>query len=71
MRKRSARVIGCLPLYHTALGPGLQNGEVLGHARGVIAIGHIATGWLALGGWAQGGSRINEPHGVNRSPGGY
>ena len=54
VRKRSSKVICGLPLYDIALGPDLQKGEVRGHARGIIAIGDVATGWLAVGGAARG-----------------
>lgn len=53
-RKRSGRMICGLPLYDIALGPDLEKGEARGHARGIIAIGDVATGWLALGGVARG-----------------
>ena len=43
-----------LPLYHIALGPDLAAGQMRGHARGIVAIGDIATGVLAIGGLAGG-----------------
>ena len=54
IRKRSDRYYWGLPLYDIALGPDPEKGELRGHARGVIAIGDIATGVLAVGGIARG-----------------
>jgi hypothetical protein len=54
VRKRSERMIGNWPLYEVAIGPDLERGEMRGHARGIIAVGDIATGVLALGGIARG-----------------
>jgi len=54
LRKRADWGIGDLPFYDIALGPDLSRGQMRGHAKGVIAIGDIATGFLALGGWARG-----------------
>jgi hypothetical protein len=54
IRKRSRRFWWGLPLYDIAMGPDLARGEMRGHARGIIAIGDIATGVLALGGVARG-----------------
>lgn len=51
-RYRSATVVYGLPLIDIALGVG--DGGKPGHARGIIAIGDVATGWLALGGFARG-----------------
>ena len=42
------------PLVSIALGPDSANNEIRGHARGIIAIGDVATGVLALGGIARG-----------------
>jgi len=47
------RVLG-LPLVAVATGPDSAAGEFRGHARGIIAIGDIATGVFALGGLARG-----------------
>ena len=55
VRYRSAAGIGELPLVSIALGPDLSKGEWRGHARGVIAIGDMATGVVAIGGLATGG----------------
>jgi hypothetical protein len=54
VRKRSLRSLWGLPLYDIALGPDPDRQEVRGHARGIIAIGDIATGVVALGGIARG-----------------
>jgi hypothetical protein len=54
VRRRSSIVIMGLPLYHLAMGPDIEAGEIRGHAKGIIAIGDIATGWLAIGGLARG-----------------
>jgi hypothetical protein len=55
VRYRSALAIGDIPLLSVALGPDPERGEWRGHARGVIAIGDIATGLVAIGGLATGG----------------
>ncbi|MFO1422460.1 MAG: hypothetical protein U1F70_02235 [Candidatus Competibacteraceae bacterium] len=54
IRKRSSRYVWGLPLYDIALGPDLEKGEMRGHAKGIIAIGDLATGGLAMGGVARG-----------------
>jgi hypothetical protein len=54
MRYRSAYEIWNLPLVAIAAGADLAKGEMRGHARGVIAIGDIATGVIAVGGLARG-----------------
>jgi hypothetical protein len=54
IRKRSNRLYWGLPLYDIALGPDPEKGELRGHAKGIIAIGDLATGVLALGGLARG-----------------
>lgn len=43
-----------LPLVSVALGPDPDRGEWRGHARGVIAVGDLATGVFAFGGLARG-----------------
>jgi hypothetical protein len=53
-RYRSGAALGDLPLIAIATGPDLERGEGRGHARGVVAIGDIATGVLAIGGVARG-----------------
>jgi len=55
MRKQSQYVFLGLPLYSIALGPDVAKGEWRGHARGVFALGDVATGLIAVGGMAMGG----------------
>jgi hypothetical protein len=54
MRRRSATTFAGLPLYDLAWGPDPERGEIRGHAKGIIAIGDMATGVLALGGIVRG-----------------
>src|SRR5262245_29569821 len=54
VRRRAAFEIGNLPFYDIALGPDPGSGEARGHAKGIFAIGDIATGVVALGGFARG-----------------
>jgi hypothetical protein len=54
VRYRSALALGNLPLVSVALGPDWSAGEARGHAKGVLAIGDLATGFVALGGLARG-----------------
>ena len=54
VRKRSANYLWGLPLYDIAFGPDPDRKEVRGHARGIIAMGDIATGIFAVGGLARG-----------------
>ena len=54
IRKRATWGIGDIPFYDIALGPDVERGEYRGHAKGVIAIGDMATGFVALGGLARG-----------------
>jgi hypothetical protein len=54
-RKQSRRTFRGLPLCAIAFGPNPATGEVRGHARGILAIGDVATGWVAIGGIARGG----------------
>ncbi len=58
VRYRSAIGIGDIPLVAVALGPDPERGERRGHARGIIAIGDMATGVVAVGGLATGGVAI-------------
>jgi hypothetical protein len=51
-RYRSKATLFGLPVIDVALGP--AEGELRGKARGIIAIGDVATGWLAVGGMAFG-----------------
>ena len=55
VRYRSSIAIGDIPLVSIALGPDPARGEWRGHAKGIVAIGDIATGVVALGGVATGG----------------
>jgi hypothetical protein len=54
IRYRSSFGLGDTPLLAIAVGPDLSSGELRGHARGVIAIGDLATGFIAIGGLARG-----------------
>ena len=54
VRYQSSARIGNLPLVSFASGPDPMRGEIRGHAKGVIAIGDMATGVLAIGGLARG-----------------
>jgi hypothetical protein len=54
IRRRASRGIGELPFYDIAIGPDPARGELRGHAKGVVAIGDIATGVLAIGGLSRG-----------------
>jgi hypothetical protein len=58
VRYRSAIAIGDIPLLAVALGPDPEKGEPRGHARGIVAIGDVATGLVAIGGLATGGVAI-------------
>ncbi len=54
IRKRSKATLFGLPLLDIAMGPDPATGEMRGHARGIIAIGDMATGGFAFGGLARG-----------------
>ncbi len=58
VRKSSEATFCGLPLVSIAVGPDPEKNELRGHARGIIAIGDIATGVLAIGGLARGGVAI-------------
>ncbi len=58
IRYRSEACLGSIPLVSIALGPDPAKGEWRGHARGILAIGDIATGGIAIGGLAMGGLSI-------------
>ncbi len=58
VRYRSSLGVGDIPLLAVAVGPDLSRGEVRGHARGIIAIGDMATGLIAVGGLARGAVAI-------------
>jgi hypothetical protein len=53
-RYRSEREFLGMPLVAVAVGPDPERREARGHAKGVIAIGDVATGIVAFGGWARG-----------------
>jgi len=54
IRRQSSRKFCGWPLWAIALGPDWERGEMRGHARGIFALGDIATGWFAVGGLARG-----------------
>jgi hypothetical protein len=54
VRRRSDYVYLGLPLWCVAVGPDPARGEMRGHARGVLALGDMATGIVAIGGLARG-----------------
>jgi hypothetical protein len=54
MRWQSSATILEYPLLSIAVGPDPSKNEIRGHARGVIAIGDMATGVIAVGGLACG-----------------
>jgi hypothetical protein len=54
IRRRSSYEYLGMPLWCIAIGPDPARGEVRGHAKGVVAIGDMATGIVALGGLARG-----------------
>lgn len=54
VRYRSAVGLGDIPFVAIATGPDPEKGELRGHAKGIIAIGDVATGVVALGGLARG-----------------
>lgn len=54
VRYRSAIGLGDIPLLAIATGPDPERGEFRGHARGIVAIGDMATGVVAIGGLARG-----------------
>ena len=54
IRRQSALKLAGLPLWSIALGPDLAKGETRGHARGIVAVGDMATGVVAAGGLARG-----------------
>src|SRR5436190_8544302 len=54
IRRESTRKFCGLPLWAIAIGPDWGRGEMRGHARGIFALGDMATGWFAFGGLARG-----------------
>jgi len=53
-RRQSTYTFAGLPLWSIAVGPDPERGELRGHAKGVLAVGDLATGILAIGGVARG-----------------
>lgn len=53
-RRQAKSTFAGLPLWSIAVGPDPEHGELRGHAKGVIAVGDVATGILAIGGVARG-----------------
>ena len=54
IRRRATWSIAHLPLYEISLGSDPARRQLRGHARGIIAIGDVASGVLAIGGYARG-----------------
>jgi len=54
IRRRATMTIGDMPLYEISLGSDPARRQLRGHARGIIAIGDVASGVLAIGGYARG-----------------
>lgn len=54
VRYRSSATFLGIPLLAIARGPDFEKGEMYGHARGIIAIGDVATGVFAIGGLSRG-----------------
>jgi hypothetical protein len=54
VRRQSKRTLWGMPLWAVSLGPDLEKGEMRGHAKGVFAVGDMATGVFAVGGLARG-----------------
>jgi hypothetical protein len=54
IRWRARWSIGDMPLYEIALGSDPGRRQLRGHARGIVAIGDVASGVLAIGGYARG-----------------
>src|SRR5262245_898122 len=54
IRCESGLKLAGLPLWSIAIGADPAKGEKRGHARGIIALGDMATGVLAAGGMARG-----------------
>ena len=54
IRRRATWSIAAMPLYEISLGSDPGRRQMRGHARGIIAIGDVASGVLAIGGYARG-----------------
>ena len=48
IRKSSSRRLFGRPLWDIAIGPKPDGSELFGRARGIIAIGDLACGWVAI-----------------------
>lgn len=57
-RYESRRKLCGWPIFSLAIGPDPSKGEMRGWARGIVAVGNIATGVFAFGGLAGGGIAI-------------
>ena len=55
VRVQSSHRLFGIPLYDVAIGPDPSQGEARGRARGIIAVGDVASGLVAVGGVAVGG----------------
>jgi hypothetical protein len=53
----SLKILG-IPLLSIAAGPKAEAGETRSHARGILAVGEMATGLIAVGGVARGVSSL-------------
>lgn len=58
IRYTSKTRLGRWPILAVALGSDFSRNETRGHARGIIAIGDVATGFIAIGGLARGAIAI-------------
>jgi len=54
VRRQSKMMLAGLPLWSVALGADPDKGEFRGHAKGIFAVGDVATGVFAAGGLARG-----------------
>lgn len=54
IRSESALKLAGLPLWSVAIGADPAKGEKRGHAKGIVALGDMATGVFAAGGLARG-----------------
>jgi hypothetical protein len=55
VRVQSSHRLFGIPLYDIAIGPDPARGEAKGRAKGIIAVGDVASGLVAVGGVAVGG----------------
>jgi hypothetical protein len=54
IRRRARWSIANVPLYEISLGADPDRRQLRGHARGIVAIGDVASGVIAIGGYARG-----------------